>query len=652
MVTTSRINGALSTLAIKAPCRAVAIANITLSGQQTVNGVFVESEDRVLVTAQTDATKNGIWIASTGAWERAPDFDGNRDVVDGTLVTVNKTTGMNFFYQVSTASDPVVIGTSTISFLLASDPSVTYPITQAEIDAGLTTGDIVTDYPFGNIRRYGTVGDGVADDTTAIQNCIDSIEEQGGGVMFIPIGKYKITAALVVDTLTNNTESIVIRGEGSWSDGSVILNQTNDVETFYLDGNIANASIRLDRWIMENFRIEHEAATKYAIRIEEAPYGHMRDMVIYCNLAGYGGIKFGTSTVTPDSDNYLVVMDNVDVREYTDRGVTVNSKGHSFQFRSCKVGSSAADVGARDADFQTEGVHVIGGQWGGSDNGIMFDNRGTGDIEYGCIENIKMEGVNTGQYGIRITGTNASPKDFAQIKLKNIGWNMSGQDGTLALFDYARQCKLIDPVVRNPTSGSGKLVEWTANSVQCELICDYEAAQAALTVNASAIRATKVVTGVMARGQVQNITVYANLRTILRDGVDDLPAGFKAVHNGVAWNYWHKTFADDQAFSFTPPNQMGIIHVLNDDEISTWGIAAYDCRAGGAFTINLSDLTSTTAAPTGLTDFEVTTGILTATTGNNLKTTFSAHTDGLVYVNARKGGGDYTMLFYPVTWGV
>ena len=38
---TDRFNGVLSTLAIKAPCKAVAIANITLSGEQTVNGVAV-----------------------------------------------------------------------------------------------------------------------------------------------------------------------------------------------------------------------------------------------------------------------------------------------------------------------------------------------------------------------------------------------------------------------------------------------------------------------------------------------------------------------------------------------------------------------------------------------------------------------------------
>ena len=120
MVTAAhRIDGVLSSLAIKAPCDAVAIANITLSGEQTVNGVAVVTNDRVLVTAQTSSVDNGVYDVKTTVWARSPDMDGNRDLVDGTLVTVKTTTGQKFFYQVD-ATDPIVIGTSAITFLLIS----------------------------------------------------------------------------------------------------------------------------------------------------------------------------------------------------------------------------------------------------------------------------------------------------------------------------------------------------------------------------------------------------------------------------------------------------------------------------------------------------------------------------------------------------
>lgn len=52
----------------------------TLSGfALTVGGVLCGTNGmRVLLTAQTDTTKNGIWIVRSGAWERAvPSATGN-----------------------------------------------------------------------------------------------------------------------------------------------------------------------------------------------------------------------------------------------------------------------------------------------------------------------------------------------------------------------------------------------------------------------------------------------------------------------------------------------------------------------------------------------------------------------------------------------
>jgi len=53
------------------PVRTVATGNLTLSGLQTVNGVALASGDRVLLTAQTTASQNGVYTASAGGWTRA-----------------------------------------------------------------------------------------------------------------------------------------------------------------------------------------------------------------------------------------------------------------------------------------------------------------------------------------------------------------------------------------------------------------------------------------------------------------------------------------------------------------------------------------------------------------------------------------------------
>jgi hypothetical protein len=119
---TDRFDGAIASLAIKAPCRVATIANITLFGEQTVNGVAVVEGDRVLVKDQTAAVDNGIYEVQDTAWRRTKDFDGNRDAVQGTIVLVHPTDPGTLFYVLTTAN-PVVFGTSEITFE-PTDPGV------------------------------------------------------------------------------------------------------------------------------------------------------------------------------------------------------------------------------------------------------------------------------------------------------------------------------------------------------------------------------------------------------------------------------------------------------------------------------------------------------------------------------------------------
>jgi hypothetical protein len=99
--------------AIAGPCRAVAISNITLSGEQTVGGVALVTNDRVLVIGQTDASSNGAYIVDTGPWVRARDFDSTQDVRTGTLVYV--TSGTNAGLYVVTTTGTIAVGTDNIA---------------------------------------------------------------------------------------------------------------------------------------------------------------------------------------------------------------------------------------------------------------------------------------------------------------------------------------------------------------------------------------------------------------------------------------------------------------------------------------------------------------------------------------------------------
>lgn len=102
-------------VAIKAPCRAATTANITLSGAQTIDGVAIVADDRVLVKSQTTGADNGIYVADTGTWSRSTDFDSSRDVTYGTVVLItNGSLYANSLWELTTASP--VIGTTSLTF--------------------------------------------------------------------------------------------------------------------------------------------------------------------------------------------------------------------------------------------------------------------------------------------------------------------------------------------------------------------------------------------------------------------------------------------------------------------------------------------------------------------------------------------------------
>lgn len=487
-----------------------------------------------------------------------------------------------------------------------------------------------------NVQLYGATGDGVADDTAAIQDAIDAALEAGGGVVYFPRGVYKITAALTY-AADSTTGSLIMRGEGSHSEGSVISNTTNNVRCLYIDGAAADGGIRVDRYVIEDLRFIHHASSSTAIVAVDAPYLFMSRVVVHCANAGHSCLFLGTTTVIPDSDNFLSVIRDCDFRAFnTGWGARVNSSGHTILFDSCKVGGGG--TGSYDGLFESEGVTVRGGQWGGSPMGVVWDNGGASEIEYGRMQDVKLEGVGSGESGVTITGSNGTPRKFNNILIDNITANMNSMDGSLVTFDHAGRCKAIMNV-RNPTLGSGVLCTWTENSDTCELVVGYDGARADLSVSASAVRPSKTVTGLIAAANVANITVYPNLRTTLADGVEELTPGHIPVHNGVAWNFGLLDLADDTAGVVALPSNRGRLVVMMSGAISHFGEGFWDADASPDFDVIYAGA-----------DFETTTGTLSNGSGNDTKTTVSVVQDALHISNRAGGTRRYTVLLYPADY--
>src|SRR5690349_8669789 len=113
--TTDRRLGLTGGTAIKAPCDCATTANITLSGEQTIDGVTT-SGSRVLVMNQTTASQNGIYDSDTGSWTRSLDADGTNDLTSGTMVRVNGGTSNGSALFVLSATNPITIGTTSLSW--------------------------------------------------------------------------------------------------------------------------------------------------------------------------------------------------------------------------------------------------------------------------------------------------------------------------------------------------------------------------------------------------------------------------------------------------------------------------------------------------------------------------------------------------------
>ena len=61
-------------LDVKDSVKAATTGNITLSGTQSIDGISIVADDRVLVKDQSTASENGIYLCKAGAWARSDDF--------------------------------------------------------------------------------------------------------------------------------------------------------------------------------------------------------------------------------------------------------------------------------------------------------------------------------------------------------------------------------------------------------------------------------------------------------------------------------------------------------------------------------------------------------------------------------------------------
>lgn len=196
--TVSQLDAAVAGYKWKEPVRAATTAAITLSGAQTIDGVAVVAGDRVLVKNQASGATNGIYVAATGAWARATDFDGSAEIL-GAATFVSEGTSQGNQVWLNTTDGPLTLGTSALVFAQVGGGTSYTAGNGVQI-----AGSVISVDPAVTARKASaTVGDGSATTLTVTHN----LNTQD---VIVSVREVSTNAVVLADVVANGVNTVQI----------------------------------------------------------------------------------------------------------------------------------------------------------------------------------------------------------------------------------------------------------------------------------------------------------------------------------------------------------------------------------------------------------------------------------------------------------
>ena len=197
----------------------VATNLFTATAGQTVINLATVGESYTPNTNSIAVYRNGLRLIT------------GEDFTESSSTTITLTTaavaGDQFLISSSANINPQTIPSSTVTYSQGNINAITRTVT-SKLQESVS------------VKDFGAVGDGVHDDTAAIQAAINAVAsnssvsggKQVGGVVWIPKGRYRVTS-----TITGLTDGITIRGEPSGLDG-VPLTLPSSGSQIYCDSTV------------------------------------------------------------------------------------------------------------------------------------------------------------------------------------------------------------------------------------------------------------------------------------------------------------------------------------------------------------------------------------------------------------------------------
>ena len=113
----SYVDGVSQGLDIKEGVRVATTGNITLSGTQTIDGVAVSADERVLVKNQNTASENGLYLCKASSWVRTDDLAAGSDASSVFVFVDRGSVNADNGFVCSTNKGSAVVGTNNLTFV-------------------------------------------------------------------------------------------------------------------------------------------------------------------------------------------------------------------------------------------------------------------------------------------------------------------------------------------------------------------------------------------------------------------------------------------------------------------------------------------------------------------------------------------------------